>query len=226
MQKTILLIMIFIVATIIYSQNPCPGVTTVTYSGKTYNTVQIGSQCWLKENLDIGTMIQVSQEQTNNGIIEKYCYYDSTINCDRYGGLYQWAEAVQYKNGATNSTSTSPALIGNVQGICPSGWHIPSYGEFLTLQTTVDTNGNELKTINQGAGSGVGTNTSGFSALLAGGRHNYFYFYQLGLNTNFWNSTAYDTINSYYIRLYYNNSNIYLNSTNKEFGFSVRCLKD
>ena len=53
---------------------PCPGTPTVTYYGKTYNTVQIGNQCWLKENLDVGTMINTnssSNKQTNNGIIEK-----------------------------------------------------------------------------------------------------------------------------------------------------------
>ena len=56
-----------------------------------------------------------------------------THNCTTYGGLYQWAEAVQYKNGATNATSPSPAFSGNVQGICPTGWHIPTSAEFTNI---------------------------------------------------------------------------------------------
>src|ERR1035438_4575700 len=79
-----------------YSQNPCPETPTVTYAGKTYNTVHIGSQCWLKENLDVGTRINGSNDQKNNGIIEKYCYNDDTANCTKYGGLYQWDEVMQY----------------------------------------------------------------------------------------------------------------------------------
>src|ERR1035441_10994802 len=52
-----------------YSQNPCPNVAAVVYAGKTYNTVAIGDQCWLKENLDVGTRINGSVEQTNNSTI-------------------------------------------------------------------------------------------------------------------------------------------------------------
>src|ERR1035437_8681946 len=64
-----------------YAQKPCPGVPTVKYAGKTYHTVQIGSRCWLKKNLDVGTRINVTVEQTNNGTIEKYCYEDDPANC-------------------------------------------------------------------------------------------------------------------------------------------------
>ena len=147
------------------------GTNTITYAGQTYNTVLIGSQCWLKENLNIGTRIDGSSNQTDNNTIEKYCYSDLDANCTTYGGLYQWAEAVQYKNGATNTTSLSSAFSGNVQGICPNGWHIPTKAEFQILATTVSNDGNALKAIGQGTGSGAGTNTSGFSALLAGCRY-------------------------------------------------------
>lgn len=68
---------------------PCPGTPTVSYGGKTYNTVQIDSQCWLKENLDVGTRIDGDHNATNNSVIEKYCYDNDTANCTTYGGLYQ-----------------------------------------------------------------------------------------------------------------------------------------
>ena len=147
----------------------CPG-SAITYLGKTYYTVQIGSQCWLKENLDVGTMIQGSQEQTNNNILEKYCYNNDSANCTTYGGLYQWGELVQYQDGASNSSNPTPDFSGNVKGICPSGWHIPTHAEFQTLLNTAG-GYNALKEVGQGIGGGAGTNTSGFSALLAGSRN-------------------------------------------------------
>jgi uncharacterized protein (TIGR02145 family) len=192
----------------------CPGSPTVTYEEKLYNTVQIGSQCWLKENLDIGTMIPGSQHASNNGIIEKYCYNNNPSNCNTYGGLYQWNEAMQY--------TTTPGA----RGICPPGWHIPTLAEFETLESAVNNNGNALKAIGQGTGSGAGTNTSGFSALLAGYRYSYGYFYYLGINTYFWSSSEYYATYAYYMYLYFSNSNIYLNYHNKDYGVSVRCLKD
>jgi len=209
---------------------PCVGIPTVTYAGQTYHTVQIGSQCWLRENLNVGTMIDSTKDQTNNGIIEKYCYNDNPYNCATYGGLYQWAEAIQYQNGATNTSSPNPAFSGNVQGICPTGFHIPTQAELNNLATAVNHNGNALKAVGQGSinqnGDGRGTNTSGFSTLLAGYRYDNSYFFSLGLNTGFWSSTEVNADYAYLMYLYYDGSNISMYSTSKEVGFSVRCCKE
>ena len=71
--------------------NPCPGTPTVTDAdGNVYNTVQIGGQCWMRENLRVGTQINGNTEMTNNSIIEKYCYDDDPENCEAFGGMYQW----------------------------------------------------------------------------------------------------------------------------------------
>ncbi len=134
----------------------CPGIPTVLYEGKIYNTVLIGTQCWLRENLNVGTRIDGALEQTSGNGIEKYCYDNLEANCTTYGGLYQWNEAMQY---VTNESA---------KGICPTGWHIPTLAEFQTLSTEVGGDGNALKAIGQGVDAGAGTNTSGFSALLAG----------------------------------------------------------
>src|ERR1039458_6531122 len=120
MKKIGLLLFSILFCSSSYSQNPCPNLATVDYSGKTYNTVAIGDQCFLRENLDVGTRINGLDTAKNNGIIDKHCYNDDPANCTTYGGLYQWAEAVQYQNGATNTTVTNPPLTGNIQGICRS----------------------------------------------------------------------------------------------------------
>ena len=202
------------------------GTSTVDYSGMTYHTVQMGTQCWLKENLNVGTMIDSMSDQSNNGIIEKYCYNNNPTNCTIYGGFYQWAEAVQYQNGATNTTSPNPPFTGNVQGICPTGWHIPTNAEFTTLSTTVGGDGNALKAIGEGTGAGAGTNTSGFSGLLAGYRLDNKYFFSLGNYTYFWSSTEYSATITGYMILSYNVSNIYFSNANKDNGFIIRCVKD
>jgi uncharacterized protein (TIGR02145 family) len=193
---------------------PCTGIPTVDYSGKTYHTVQIGHQCWLRENLDVGTMIKGSNEQRDNGIIEKYCYNDSIENCNIYGGLYQWNELMQY------------TTIEGTQGICPTGWHIPTFTEFETLSTIVGGDGNALKAIGQGLYDGTGTNSSGFSALLVGFRGSNGSSYGLGLYAVFWSSSMSSSISEGFLGLYYSKSNIYVLYREKYFGYSIRCIKN
>ncbi len=200
---------------------PCQGTPTVTYGGKTYNTVQIGNQCWLKENLDVGTMIDSLQNASDNRVIEKYCYSNDPNNCLIYGGLYQWDEVMQY------------VTTEGAQGICPSGWHIPTEAELQTLIDAVNDSStiygggaNSLKAIGQGTGDGAGTNTSGFSALFAGYRdYNNGSFSSLSYGTTFWSSAVGGSY-AYYMDLGYDNSNVYLIHHYKNYGFSVRCLKD
>lgn len=199
---------------------PCVGTPTVTYEGKTYNTVQVGTQCWLRENLDVGVYVaststgSVHSDVSNNGTIEKYCYKNNEANCATYGGLYDWNEAMAY--------STTPGT----KGICPSGWHIPTKTEFETLMASVGNDGNKLKREDQGTGSGVGTNTSGFSALLAGSRGNGGGFYDLGGNAGFWSSTEGSASYAVNVYLWSSDSGIGMYGNYKEYGFSIRCLKD
>ena len=192
----------------------CPGVATVDYEGKTYNTVQINSQCWLQRNLDVGTRINGVTEQTNTGTIEKYCYGDNDANCDSYGGLYQWNEAMGY--------GTTPGA----RGICPPGWHIPTKDELQALGFAVEGSSNALKEIGQGTGVGVGTNSSGFSGLLAGYRSDNGGVSGLGYSTHFWSSSEYGPFTANSMNLYNNNDNVDFFSNDKNFGYSVRCLKD
>ena len=191
----------------------------IYYAGQIYNTVSIGTQTWLKENLNVGTMIisngsNTNQQQTDNSIIEKYCYNNNANNCNTYGALYEWNEAMQY------------VTTEGTQGICPSGWHIPTEVEYQTLKAAVSNSSNALKALGQGTGSGVSNNSSGFSALVSGFRNNSTGSFSLiGNNTFFWSSTEISN-NAYLMNLNRNDDIVNIYNLNKNYGFSVRCLKD
>ena len=100
------------------------------YAGENYPTVQIGAQCWLARNLDVGTATPSSGGQgTSCASIQKFCYADLETNCAIYGGLYIWTQAMC---GARTERS---------QGICPIGWHIPSDPEYVTLANQIGPGG-------------------------------------------------------------------------------------
>ena len=112
------------------------------------------------------------------------------------------------------------------QGICPEGWYIATLADFDTLKTAVNNDGNALKAIGEGTASGAATDTSGFSALLAGYEANdsFNYFAEFA---SFWSSTelnSFNKVNSMYLNDY--DSEINLVNNAKDQGFSVRCVKD
>ncbi|MEI7424376.1 MAG: FISUMP domain-containing protein [Prolixibacteraceae bacterium] len=212
---------------------PC-AVATVDYGGTTYHTLQMGTQCWLKENLNIGAKITTATLQGNNSVVEKYCYDNDEANCTTYGGLYQWAEAVQYQNGATNTTLANPALSGNVQGICPTGWHIPTQTEMNTLSTSISTTytSETFKALceagNTHWSAANGTNNSGFTALGSGYTDR---IYSDAIKAYFmwWTSTESNATTSVDANIIVNTMNTFTISImagTKAKGFSVRCLKD
>ncbi|HEY7751114.1 MAG TPA: FISUMP domain-containing protein [Ignavibacteriaceae bacterium] len=190
------------------------GASKVKYGGKDYNTVLIGNQCWLKENLDVGIMIPVGTDQSNNSILEKYCLNNSQDSCSKYGALYMWKEAIQY------------SITEGVKGICPEGWHIPTLAEFNALYSAVEGDGNSIKAVGQGYGSGAGTNTTGFSAMLGGIREYNRTFTEFNEHTHFWSSTGTAT-QANQIYLWSNNDWILFHYGDiTVLGFSVRCIKD
>jgi uncharacterized protein (TIGR02145 family) len=199
--------------------------------GQSYSTVLIGTQCWMAENLNIGTMLTGSGNQTDNDTIEKYCYNDSTSNCDTYGGLYQWDEIMGYDT------------TEGIQGICPTGWHLPTDAEWKTMEMALGMSqseadksswrgtdeGGKMKetgtthwaSTNKGA-----TNTSGFTALPGGywynGSHN------LTNSANLWSSSEYNYNSSEgrFRSLSFDEARVNRSHYEKTFGSSVRCLRD
>jgi len=198
----------------------CPGMPAVNYMGQTYNTVQIGSQCWFRENLNVGTRIDGIQGQTDNGIIEKYCYNDSTENCAIYGGLYQWNEMMQY------------VITQGAQGICPQGWHLPTDAEWTTLTDYLggeNVAGGKMKEVgtahwlspNTGA-----TNSSGFTALPGGYRDDYGNFYDLSTAAFFWSSSQYNVFNAWLRYLSYDYEGVFRFDYSTWTGVSARCVQN
>ena len=197
----------------------CPA--TFTYQGQVYEAVLIGDQCWMAENLNIGTMINGSENMTDNGIIEKYCYDDDPANCEIYGGLYQWNEMMEY------------TITQGVQGICPTGWHLPTDGEWTILTDFLGGVGvasgkmKETGTTHWASPNTGATNGSGFTALPAGFRHADGYFTNLGYDGSFWSSTEDITSNAWTRETYYDgDGGVSRCSYYKNYGFSVRCLQD
>jgi uncharacterized protein (TIGR02145 family) len=196
--------------------------------GQSYPTTLIGAQCWMAKNLNIGTMINASQSQVNNTpneIIEKYCYNNNSSNCTIYGGLYQWNEAMQY--------STQQG----VQGICPSGWHLPTNAELLTITNLLggdELAGGPLKqtgTLENGTGlwhtpNAGATNSTQFTGLPAGYSKWDNTFYSLGYYSHFWSSYQTSSTNANLRTLFADWPDFMLNNYSKDFGFSVRCVKN
>lgn len=198
------------------SKNPCPNAPVVTDAdGNIYPTVRIGEQCWMAKNLNVGRRVSSTvsnMEHSNlsdNNIVEKYCYENKPENCNIYGGLYDWNEAMGYTQAE------------NAQGICPDGWHIPGNNDWATLNNLFGYGdaGKQMK---------VGGST-GFEGLFAGDRNATGEFYSLDAGGFWWQSTS-------YIYLQYNeghlrqieacNGNLTRTYFPKKTGLSVRCIKN
>lgn len=202
--------------------------------GQQYNTVSIGSQCWMAENLNSGVYLNSSAPQTNNGILEKYCYDDLDYFCGQYGGLYQWEEMMAYVADTLN------------EGICPpnGGWRLPTDFDWKILEGNVDSQygvgdpewenlykrgfdaGKNLKSQTDWNSNGNGTDMFGFTALPSGEwDYNSVFKFQHEYAAFF--STTPESENKAWGRVFgatFDES--FRGGYHKTYGFSVRCLKD
>lgn len=199
--------------------------------GQIYATVQIGGQCWMAENLNIGTQINGGVTQTDNGQIEKYCYNDEASNCDTYGGLYQWAEMMQLPDSCQTASCAS-IVNAQHQGICPPGWHVPTDDEFKALEIELGMTSAEADMLNTWRGEPVGEmlkagGSSGFEALLSGRCSSTGAFSLLGSYEYPYTADEYGT-NYAYRRCLRSSSNDVgrWNTFSKSTAFSLRCVKN
>ena len=171
-------------------------------NGKSYKTVRIGKQIWMAENLKFATPTG------------SWCYNDSTINCEKYGTLYDW-------DGANIA--------------CPSGWHLPTVTDFEYLvgiwplpesneyevkETTSDPIGNDAYKHLLPDGD------SGLNIILSGWRFSSGYFYGIDNFTGFWSSSTGGFGGAWSLYLESNNKTAEVSSYYKNIGFSVRCIKN
>jgi uncharacterized protein (TIGR02145 family) len=205
---------------------PCPGTPTVTdIDGNVYSTVQIGNQCWTQSNLKVskyrnGDIISTGLSSTAwlNTASGAYAIYNNDpVNNGLYGKLY------------------NHYAVMDARGLCPTGWYVPTDGEWTSLETTLGGSsvaGGALKSTatqptpggwnspNMGA-----TNSSGFTAGPGGVRGNDGSFHNVGDGGVWWSSSLFSNtawtrhLDATYgtIRRLYNN---------KSNGFSVRCISD
>lgn len=179
------------------------------------NWMILGSQVWAKTNLDVGTRINGNLAQTNNSIIEKYCYGNSDTNCITYGGLYLWDEAMNYSN------------VEGTQGICPTNSHLPSDADWSALEIYLGMNPAQATLVGQrGTNQGTQIKAGGSSQLnipLAGIRSNTGSFLYSTSYAYIWTSSSEGA--EAWDRDYYSGYATTLRNKNtKDFGFTVRCL--
>ena len=204
----------------------CPA-TVTDVDGNVYNTVQIGAQCWMAENLATetygdGSAIPTGLSNsawlaTTSGAFAVYA--DNLANKGTYGLLYNWY------------------AVADPRSICPAGWHVPTDGEWTELTDHLGGEpiaGGAMKTTGTlGAGTGLwldpnvgATNSSGFSGLPGGLRSSGGSYNNLGKFGYWWSATESSSTNAWRWRLYYFTGNVTRNDYLKDYGFSVRCVQD
>lgn len=220
----------------------CLPVTDI--DGNTYQVVLLGSQCWMRENLRVtkfatGTSITLGSSTSSS---TPYRYYpnDNSSNVSTYGYLYNWPAAM---NGA-DSSSSNPS---GIQGVCPNGWHLPSDAEWTQLTDYVSSQSSYLcnadasyiaKALASTSGwdsdesictvgnNPSNNNASDFSVFPAGVYSYYGTYNGFGGCAYLWSTT--ETIGTEVSSrgLLCNIATVVRNEDYKNYGFSVRCLRD
>ena len=144
-----------------------------TYEGRSYYYLTINgtnqndeaaSVTVMAENLNVGEMVDGDKDQNNDSKIERYCYDNDTTNCQKYGGLYQWAEAMKLSSEC-NTKSCADSIKPNHQGICPDGWRLLTYDDIYVI---VHADGNKNGAADIRSTNFGGMNYSGYSLMGSG----------------------------------------------------------
>ena len=191
------------------------GEMTDERDGQVYKTVKIGEQTWMAENL-------------NYEVDGSHCYNDSVKYCSQYGRLYTWAASVGKSESSCGQGNTCSLPSGNIRGLCPDGWLLPSKGDFESLILSSGgpkSGGYVLKSKTGWNGDGNGLDVYGFTALPAGNRYANGSNYGNGGNANFWSTTEISLNESYYMNLGFINDSVSMKKNYKERELSIRCLK-
>ncbi len=187
------------------------------YDGNVYQTVKIGKQVWMSENLNVehyrnGDAIPQVQdkEEWDNLTTGAWCYYDNDAGSGA-GKLYNWY------------------AVNDPRGLAPEGWHIPSDAEWTVLTDFLGgaaTCGPKLKSTTGWIENYSGDNSSGFNALPGGYRTHDGYFSNKGKNAIFWTTTEFNSELVWFRNVIGSIPDVYRPNYAKDFGLSVRCVKD
>jgi uncharacterized protein (TIGR02145 family) len=220
---------------------------------KVYKTIKIGKQVWMAENLNydgedkkhmvIEALKGHSIPYNGDGRVGK-CYDNDPANCEKYGRLYDWSEAMGSLSEVYGTYNLSITGLSDVKyrGICPDGWHLPSWPEFITLYKYIGGNDYSYEEVTaklkaqSGWKDGNGTDDYGFAAL-PGGMYNCFYYYELICVSGFssldiasmwWTATEseYMAYMARDWRMFNDNSGSAIFEKEKVSSMSVRCLKN
>ena len=194
--------------------------------GNVYKTIVIGSQEWMAENLKTSiyrngnpiatNLTNAEWENTLNTQIGAWAFPNNDIQFEcPYGKLYNWYAVADQRN------------------VCPSGWHVPTDGEWTTLTDYLDGEaiaGGKMKTIGLSywfSPNWNATNESGFSGLPAGIRNYDGTYFNIGTSGCWRSSSDAGSIFAWLRQLDYNygDEDVHRASYNKQSGFSVRCLR-
>ena len=221
------------------------------YQGYDYETVQIGEQCWFAENLraenyenddEIPSGLNASQwmNSFSNAVAAVALYGEGSSECydqspdgnacneawalNEYGRLYNWY------------------AVDDARGLCPSGWHVPTDGEWMTMEMALGMSEAEANSMGYRGSAGTqmktdygwretadidgnGTNSSGFAGLPSGGRYGNGWFGGAGSTGAWWTSSP-TGYGAYFRVLSHTNGAIGRQEQTPRTGWSIRCIKD
>ena len=241
---TLILLLLLAMPLLTLAQSDCGTVTD--YDGNVYQTVMLGKQCWMRENLRVthyadGTPLKLGTVTAESA----RCYYypDGVVaNAERFGLLYSWFTAM---NGAKPTEDVPSGL----QGICPKGWHLPSNFEWMGLEDFLGYKdehrcGTDVNNVAKAMASTenwildvmtkapecsimdnpAANNSSKLNIRPAGSFWNSYYGF--GTNTGFWTASEGSDVTSpihYFVNTY---ATVEIYCTPKDVAYSVRCLRD
>jgi uncharacterized protein (TIGR02145 family) len=228
---------------VFYGVNNSPYGSTITdVQGNVYNTIKIGAQTWMKDNLR-------TTNYNNGDLIFTTTPYDLNISTET-NAKYQWVYNGLSSNAATYGRLYTWEVVNDSRKICPTGWHIPTESEWASLEIYLITNnfnydgslsGNKYaKSIasasNWLASQNIGSvgnsdyssyrNKSGFTGLPAGYRGYDGSCYEMYRFAYWWSANQNDAATAWYHTITYDSASTFSSFFSKLNGFSVRCVKN
>ena len=207
--------------------------TITDIDGNVYQTVTIGNQLWMAENLKVthyrnGESIPNVTDETEwtNLSSDAYCNFDNNLsNVNTYGRLYNWY------------------AVDDSRGLAPAGWHVPTDEEWKQLEMYIGISQTEVDAISwRGTVEGAklkeagtehwlspnigATNSSGFSALPGGYISRYGAFLLINQGADYWSTTQASSQVAWFRSLDYDRTDIRRDDIIKTYGFSTRCVRD